>query len=255
MTPEPALTHDRFLGGRLCLWQPRGGYRAGTDPVLMAAAVPARGSETFLDLGCGVGTAALCLAHRTGAVGVGLEFQPDYAALARRNAAEAGIPLDVIEGDVHDIPATLKACSFHHVMLNPPYFGETTGTPASDAGRDKALRDRSDIAVWLEVAAKRVRPRGTLTVIARTDRLRDVLGRLPESIGSLRILPLAARPDRPAKRTLVQDVKDGRAPLVLLPALVLHDGPRHDEDRDTFSKTAAGILRNGDPLRIGGASG
>ena len=35
-----ALTEDRFLGGRLVLAQPRKGYRAGIDPVLLAAAVP-----------------------------------------------------------------------------------------------------------------------------------------------------------------------------------------------------------------------
>ena len=33
------LTHDAFLGGRIRVWQPARGYRAGTDPVLLAAAV------------------------------------------------------------------------------------------------------------------------------------------------------------------------------------------------------------------------
>ena len=35
-------TEDRFLDGRLTVLQPKTGYRAATDPVLMAAAVPAR---------------------------------------------------------------------------------------------------------------------------------------------------------------------------------------------------------------------
>ncbi|HBU54373.1 MAG TPA: methyltransferase, partial [Sulfitobacter sp.] len=34
-----ALTRDAFLGGKLHLWQPRKGYRAGVDPVLLAATV------------------------------------------------------------------------------------------------------------------------------------------------------------------------------------------------------------------------
>ncbi len=33
------LTDDAFLGGRLQLWQPISGYRAATDPVLLAASV------------------------------------------------------------------------------------------------------------------------------------------------------------------------------------------------------------------------
>ena len=35
------LTRDAFLGGRVTLLQPRRGYRAGTDPVLLAASVEA----------------------------------------------------------------------------------------------------------------------------------------------------------------------------------------------------------------------
>ena len=42
MFPDDSLTRDGFLGGRLAILQPRDGYRAATDPVLLAAAVPAR---------------------------------------------------------------------------------------------------------------------------------------------------------------------------------------------------------------------
>ena len=54
-------TDNAFLGGRVQLLQPRRGYRAGVDPVLLAAAVAARPGEAVLELGCGVGTALLCL--------------------------------------------------------------------------------------------------------------------------------------------------------------------------------------------------
>jgi tRNA1Val (adenine37-N6)-methyltransferase len=74
---ETELTRDGFLGGRLALLQPRDGYRAGTDPVLLAAFVPAREGESVLDLGCGAGTAALCLAARVPVLELhGLELQP-----------------------------------------------------------------------------------------------------------------------------------------------------------------------------------
>ena len=56
-------TRDAFLGGRITVSQPRHGFRAGLDSVLLGAAV-ASGSTSLLDLGCGVGTAALvALAH------------------------------------------------------------------------------------------------------------------------------------------------------------------------------------------------
>ena len=57
-------TFDSFLGGQVQVHQPRDGYRAGTDQVLMAAACPAVAGDTVLELGCGVGVASLCLLAR-----------------------------------------------------------------------------------------------------------------------------------------------------------------------------------------------
>ena len=59
-------TQDGFLGGRLQLYQPKTGYRAGIDPVLLAAACPVKPGEHVLELGCGVGVASLCLALEAG---------------------------------------------------------------------------------------------------------------------------------------------------------------------------------------------
>ncbi|WP_370553443.1 hypothetical protein [Falsirhodobacter sp. alg1] len=42
MFDESHLTEDGFLDGRLRILQPRDGYRAATDPVFLAAAVPAK---------------------------------------------------------------------------------------------------------------------------------------------------------------------------------------------------------------------
>ena len=57
-------TDDAFLGGALQILQPKSGYRAGLDAVMLAAAVPAAAESPMrvLDVGAGVGTAGLCLA-------------------------------------------------------------------------------------------------------------------------------------------------------------------------------------------------
>ena len=84
MFPADEPSDDRFLCGRLRLLQPRKGYRAATDPVLLAAACPATSGDRVLDLGCGAGAAALCLGLRVPGLALsGLELQPGYADLAR----------------------------------------------------------------------------------------------------------------------------------------------------------------------------
>ena len=117
------VTVDGFLGGRLRLAQPGTGYRAGIDPVLLAAACPAQTGQEVLELGCGVGVASLCLGWRVPGLALsGVEIMGDYAQIARENAARNDIEFDVRQGDVSARPTPFYDRSFHHVIMNPPYF-------------------------------------------------------------------------------------------------------------------------------------
>ena len=247
MFADPDLTDDAFLSGRLHLLQPAKGYRAATDPVLLAAACPAQAGQCVLDLGCGVGGAALCLGRRVpGLVLTGLELQPDYADLARRNADRNDIALDVVTGDLAQMPAVLRR-SFDHVVTNPPFYPRG-GTPSPVPGRDLALRAEVPLAVWVEAAAKRLHPGGWLTLICGVDGLPGVLAALTPRMGSVSVLPLAPREGRPALRILLRARKGGRGAFRLLAPLVIHRGATHDGDRDSFSPEANAVLRDGQAL-------
>lgn len=250
-----ATTEDAFLDGRLRILQPQDGYRAATDPVLMAAAVPARSGQSVLDLGCGVGVAALCLGARVPGVRLaGLERQPGYAALARANGRRNALPLDVWEGCVSAPPAGLRAQVFDHVLANPPWF-EAAAPAARDPGRDIAQRATGlPLAVWVATGLRRLRSGGHLTLILPAARLPEALGALAGRAAAV-VRPIAARAGRPAGRVLVQARKGGRSPFVLAAPLVMHAAPRHLRDGEDLSDAAAAILRDAAPLPMapGGA--
>ncbi len=230
------LTRDAFLGGRVDLWQPARGFRAGSDAVLLAAACPARVGESVLDLGCGVGAAMYCLAARVQGLRLtGVEIDAHTADLARRNGGA-----DVICADVMDLPPALRG-SYDHVICNPPYFAAADGSPADDPTREAALREAMPgaLAAWLDVACRRAGPKGSVTFIARADRLADLLAGLAPRLGGIAILPLTARPGEPAGRVILQGRKGARAPLRLLAPLVLHEGP-----------IAETVLRDAAPLTL-----
>ncbi len=221
------LTEDAFLGGRLRLHQPADGYRAAIDPVLLAAAIPAQPGEAVADLGCGVATAGLCLLTRVPGIRVtGLELQPWLVELALRNAALNGCngQFGVIAGDVAQPPAELTAVTYDHVMLNPPYLeAGATRVSTHELRRIATVEGPAGLEPWLTCAVALLRPRGSLTVIHRADRLHSILAVLSESCGDIVVFPLWPHEGEGAKRILVQGLKGSGGPLRVLPGLVLHD--------------------------------
>jgi len=240
-----ALSDDAFLGGALRLLQPRRGYRAGSDAVLLAAAVPAQGTQRVLDAGAGVGAVALTLAHRLPEIRIdALELQPPLAALAAENARRNGFAgrLAIITGDLACPPAAL-AHDYDHVVSNPPYHEPGSSHASPQRSRDLARRESHlGLGAWIGACLARLRPGGTLTLIQRAGRQEEVLAVLAPAAGGAVVLPLLPGPGRPAKRLIVRAVKGAGAPPAWAPGLVLHraDG--------AYTGAAEAVLRHGAAL-------
>lgn len=248
MFAADALSEDAFLGGRLWLLQPRTGFRAAMDAVVMAAACPALAGQSVLELGCGAGVASLCLGARVPGLRLaGIELQPDYADLARQNAARTGLPFEVFEGDLAAPPSALRALSFDHVLANPPFFAHP-GNAAADPGRERAQREQTPLARWVEIGFRRLVNGGHLTMILRADRLPDALAALAPMLASVALRPVAAREGRPAGRVLILARKGGRAQFRLLAPLLLHAASHHLRDGEDLTDPARAILRGGEAL-------
>jgi tRNA1(Val) A37 N6-methylase TrmN6 len=80
-----------------------------------------------------------------------------------------------------------------------------------------------------------------VTLIHRADRLGDLLALLAPKAGSVQIRPVQPYAEAPAKRVLVRAVKTGKAPLRLLPPLVLHDrsGAKHAPEAEAILRGEA----------------
>ncbi|MBP7705327.1 MAG: methyltransferase domain-containing protein [Caulobacter sp.] len=245
MAHDEEVTEDGLLGGRVRLRQPARGYRAGMDAALLAAACDAGPGQRVLEAGCGVGGALLAAAtRRPDAAFAGVERDPAMAALAGENAALNGLQdrVTVVAGDVQAGFRALGLTPFDAAMANPPFYDpaelrgpapEKTGAWMADGG----------LTAWTGFLLKAVREGGTITVIHRADRLADLLARLAPKAGSFRIRPIQPFADEPAKRVLVRAIKTGKAPLVLLPPLVLHDraGGKHTAQAEAILRGEAGL--------------
>lgn len=242
------LTHDAFLGGKLHLYQPRRGYRAGLDAVILAACVQAEAGQSVLELGCGIGAAILCLNARVpGLALTGVEVLPQNAALARRNGGDA---LEVVTADLADMPLHVRQRQFDHVLANPPYFDRAASVSSDDLGREAAHGEHTPLAKWVKIAGKRLAPKGRAYFIHRAERLPDLIRALPADLGSVEVLPLAPRVGRPAELIILRARKNGRAAFRLLHTFVMHQGAAHGEDGDTYVPQLRAVLRDGAALEF-----
>lgn len=228
---ETGLTRDRFLGGKVNVFQPQQGFRAGLDTVLLAAAISSR-SERLLDLGAGVGTAGLCaLADLPQLEATLAELQVDLADLAARNISDNGFASRafVVRTDVTAPGARRQADGlipdhYSTVIANPPFFDASAGTKAKGDARATARHmPAQDLDKWVKCAATCAAPGGEVIFISPAAMLPALLKSFGARFGALCILPIAPRPGLDASRILIRGIKGSKGPMRLLPSLILHE--------------------------------
>ncbi len=218
------------LNKRLALHQMEGGFRTSTDSVLLAAACPAKAGEHILDLGCGVGSAGLCVLTRVeGTKLTGIDLQEDHVALARENAALNAMQSrsDFLQGDVREIT---DLGLYHHVICNPPYKEAGAHIPARSEKKARAMghtETNLTLQSWITCAWNHIKGQGSLTLIHEAGQVDTILHNLYSPAGGRRygavdVIPIYPKAGKPAKRVIIRAYKHRKAPTTLHPGLIMH---------------------------------
>lgn len=243
-------SRDAFLGGALQVHQPRRGYRAGLDAVLLAASVspPPGRARRLLDVGAGVGVVGLSAAVRLPDLDVTLvEQSPQLCALAAANIADNGladrarvVALDIVGNAVSAAP-DLTDNGFDVVVSNPPFHDASNHRQSPNALKAAAhAMPDAGLDAWLRFMARMTVAGGEAMMIHRTDRLPAMLAAFGPRFGALTVLPLHPRAGEPSLRVIVRGIKGSRAPLTLLPGIALHGADNlFTADIDKVLKTPA----------------
>lgn len=114
-----ALAHERST------------LKIGTDAVLLAALTQVETAKSVLDIGCGCGVIAFCLAQKLAENQiipniVGIDVDADSITEARENAARFPLlpnsSLRFEQISLQDFANQDNACRFDLIVSNPPYF-------------------------------------------------------------------------------------------------------------------------------------
>jgi tRNA1(Val) A37 N6-methylase TrmN6 len=239
-----SVTDDTLLGGRVHLRQPKDGYRAAIDPVLLAAAVKAKAGDRVLDVGCGTGAAMFCLAARIPSIDIsGLEIQPNLAALAtlgvKLNHLEARAR--IIVGDLAALPDVVCASPFDIVMTNPPFGPDGTVSPKASVA---SAHHESHVSLnqWITACLKLLKPKGRFVMIHRADRLSEIMAALSLSCGDIQVTPIFPKASQPAKRIVIDAGKDRQTGDAIHAGIVLHS------ENGPYTTQAEAILRDAQPI-------
>lgn len=239
-----------LLNGSVHLLQPEKGFKASTDTVFLAAAVPANAGDAVCDMGCSSGGAGLCVIRRVPNIRLtGIEVDEQMIVLARENASLNDCVEDCsfIEGDIREACKPMER-QFDHVMCNPPYMESGTWMPAPQESRRRARGyhglDEGALKDWIAAAHRLLKDGGTLTMIHRADRTQDIVSILSHKnhFGALEILPLFSKQGQPAKRVIIRAKRARKTPSILHAGLALH------EQDGSYTRAAEEILRNAKAL-------
>jgi tRNA1(Val) A37 N6-methylase TrmN6 len=224
------VTEDALLGGRVRLTQPARGHRAGTDAVLLAASAPVKADDVVIDVGASTGAVGLMAALREKkARFVFVERDPALADLCRRNIRDNEVQGEAIVADVLDRDSRLSGGlipeSAELVLTNPPFLEEGQARISPDRGRaDAHALPAGGLEAWLKACTRLLKPKGRLVLIHRADRAGDCLEALGRGMGGIALRFVHPTIDQPAIRILLTAVKGSRAPLSILPPVILN-GP------------------------------
>ncbi len=188
--------------------------------------------KKILDIGTGNAPIPLILSKLTNAKIIGVEIQPEIAALAKSSVKCNNLEtqIEIINADIKELE--LEQESFDIVTCNPPYFKVTSEKMLSK--NDAKLIARHEVKLNLketiEIAAKLLKDQGVLGIVHRPERLTEIIEFCHQNSLEVKKIQFAyPRKNDNANILLVEAVKGARAGVKVLEPIIVHEGHEYTE--------------------------
>ncbi len=199
------------------------------DAVLLSkfAYVPIK-KGNILDLCTGNGVIPLLLSRRSKAKITGVEIQNRLHDMALRNVElnKLNEQIQMVKGDLRDMPERLGHGTYDVVTCNPPYFQTQTkeGRNLNDyqaIARHEIYGNLEDV---VKSCSKLVRPGGKVALVHRPGRLVDLITYFRKyRLEPKRIQLVYPKFGREANTLLIEGTRDGKADTRILPPLYVYN--------------------------------
>ena len=188
-------TKDKFLGGKIIIYQPKNGFRTSLDSIFLAASINLKKNNSILELGCGVGAILCCLMHREKNIEVyGVEIQKKISDIAKRNLKENNFEGKILNSDIKNLSKEISNMCFDQIIFNPPYLCNNVSLVSKNYSKELSIKENNiTLKDWINIALKRCVNGGEISFIHRTERLGEILEELSLKAGHIRIIPIFSK--------------------------------------------------------------
>ena len=221
------ITIDKILRGKISIIQFKTGFRFGFEAVFLAAFVNGylkkfkKKKISLADVGSGVGTISLIIAHQNNEINItAIENNDSYSEIANENIVINNFQkkINVIKGDVFNLNSNLIN-SFDIVVTNPPFYDQKQ--KKSENELDNYAKRIIDYESWIENSLKLLKDKGIIFIIIPTGLIEKSLKILNKKTGSVKIFPIWPNHKKSSKRLILFGKKGGASPTELMSGIRL----------------------------------
>ena len=152
-----------FQFKQFAVWSHIGGFKVGTDAVLLGAWINIAKDSSVLEIGTGTGVVSLMIAQRHNASISAIEIDPNAAAQAHFNFQRSKFGgLSIENASVQKFANTKE--KFDCIVCNPPYF-QFSSKPDSETLHKAKHTDSLCPTELLECSARLITDNGNLCMI------------------------------------------------------------------------------------------
>ena len=214
-----------------------GAHSFGVDGILLADFSQPGPNDIACDLCTGCGIVPLYWRmSRFPAAAVGVDIDPQAAALFSQGAAESGGGISSVCADLRALEGILPAGGYSLVTANPPYFRWGSGPRGRSAGA--RFDDTCTLEDVVNAASRLLSAKGRFCLCFRPEGLCGLMQLLRQySLEPKRLRMAHGRADKAPFLVLLEGKKGARPGLSVLPPLFLKNGTGEDtaEMKEIFS--------------------